>query len=163
MPDHLCWGRPIFLACAFVAGLFHSTLGYAFVEVKQHKMRCNAAFPCPAELQDRVNFWIDIYSRWDSQDAVLHDPTLPHRVYAAFEGRACGRKGNTPFIKDQKKRISSELHTLAKQLDRNAPINSDYRRHLLKLFPSRSSDEIRRAADDSLIADCESSFMLEKS
>lgn len=148
MPNHLCWGRSIFLACAFVAGLFQSTSGYAFVEVKQHKMRCNAAFPCPAELQDRVNFWIDIYSRWDSQDAVLHDPTLPHRVYAVFEGRACGRKGNTPFVKDQKRRISSELHTLAKQLDRNAPVNSDYRRHLLKLFPSRSSDEIRRAASD---------------
>ncbi|NDG44374.1 MAG: hypothetical protein EBY36_06570, partial [Gammaproteobacteria bacterium] len=136
------------MACTFVAGFFQSVPGHAFVEVKRHKMQCNAAFPCPAELQDRVNFWIDIYSRWDSQDSVLHDPLVPHRVYAVFKGKACGRKGNTPFIKDQKKRISAELHTLAKQLDRNAPINSDYRRHLLTLFPDRSSDVIRRAADD---------------
>ena len=148
MPDCFNRGRSLLLACTFVAGFFQSVPGHAFVEVKRHKMQCNAAFPCPAELQDRVNFWIDIYSRWDSQDSVLHDPLVPHRVYAVFKGKACGRKGNTPFIKDQKKRISAELHTLAKQLDRNAPINSDYRRHLLTLFPDRSSDVIRRAADD---------------
>ena len=111
-------------------------------------MQCNSAFPCPPDLQDRVNFWIDIYGRWDSQDSVLHDALVPHRVYAVFEGRACGRKGNTSFVKEQKKRISGELHTLAKQLDRNSTINSGYRRHLLKLFPDRSSAEIRRAASD---------------
>lgn len=66
-------------------------------------MQCNSAFPCPPELQDRVNFWIDIYGRWDSQDSVLHDALVPHRVYAVFEGRACGRKGNTAFVKDQKR------------------------------------------------------------
>ena len=136
------------IACALVAGFFHPSPAQAFVEVKKHVMRCSAAFPCTRELQDRVNFWIDIYSRWDSQDAVLHDGEVPHRVYAAIEGRACGRKGNTPFIKDQKKRISGELHKLARELDRKAPVASAYRRHLLKLFPSRSSAEIRRAASD---------------
>lgn len=129
-------------------GFLYSFVSHAFVEVGKHKMQCNSAFPCPPDLQDRVNFWIDIYGRWDSQDSVLHDALVPHRVYAVFEGRACGRKGNTSFVKEQKKRISGELHTLAKQLDRNSTINSGYRRHLLKLFPDRSSAEIRRAASD---------------
>ena len=148
MPDWRSRGKALLLACVICAGFFQWSSASAFVEVKKHKMQCSAAFPCPPELQDRVNFWIDIYSRWDSQDSVLHDALVPHRVYAVIEGRACGRKGNTPFIKDQKKRIAAELHTLAKQLDRSSPINSPYRRHLLKLFPSRSSAEIRRAASD---------------
>ena len=58
------------LTCVLLAGIFGSSPASAFVEVRQHKMRCSAAFPCPQELEDRVNFWIDIYSRWDSQDAV---------------------------------------------------------------------------------------------
>ena len=101
--------------CVLLVGLLQSSPASAFVEVRQHKMQCSAAFPCPRELQDRVNFWIDIYSRWDSQDAVLHDSVVPSRVYKVIEGRACGRKGNTAFIKDQKKRIAAELHTLAKK------------------------------------------------
>ena len=104
--------------CILLVGLFQSSPASAFVEVRQHKLQCSAAFPCPRELQDRVNFWIDIYSRWNSQDAVLHDSVVPSRVYKVIEGRACGRKGNTAFIKDQKKRISAELHTLAKKVDR---------------------------------------------
>ena len=70
----------------------------------------------------------------------------PSRVYKVIEGRACGRKGNTAFIKDQKKRIAAELHTLAKKIDRKSPVNSAYQQHLLKLFPERSSTDIRRAA-----------------
>ena len=134
--------------CVLLVGLFQSSPASAFVEVRQHKMQCSAAFPCPRELQDRVNFWIDIYSRWDSQDAVLHDSVVPSRVYKVIEGRACGRKGNTAFIKDQKKRIAAELHTLAKKVDRKSPVNSAYQKHLLKLFPERSGADIRRAAGD---------------
>ena len=134
--------------CVLLVGLFQSNPASAFVEVRQHKMQCSAAFPCPRELQDRVNFWIDIYSRWDSQDAVLHDSVVPSRVYKVIEGRACGRKGNTAFIKDQKKRIAAELHTLAKKVDRKSPVNSAYQKHLLKLFPERSGADIRRAAGD---------------
>ncbi|HCK76564.1 MAG TPA: hypothetical protein DHW07_05405 [Gammaproteobacteria bacterium] len=134
--------------CVLLVALFESSPASAFVEVGQHKMRCSKAFPCPEELQDRVNFWIDIYSRWDSQDAVLHDSVVPSRVYRVIEGRACGRKGNTEFIKDQKKRIASELHTLANKVDRKSPVSSAYQKHLLKLFPDRSSADIRRAAGD---------------
>ena len=148
MLDSLHPGFRWLLACVLLAGFLQSDPAEAFIEVKQHKMRCSKAFPCPSALQDRVNFWIDVYSRWDSQDAVLHDSVAPSRVYKVIEGRACGRKGNTAFIKDQKKRIAAELHTLAKKIDRKSPVNSAYQKHLLKLFPKRSSADIRRAAGD---------------
>jgi len=148
MLDSLNPGIRWLLTCVLLAGVFGSSPASAFVEVRQHKMRCSAAFPCPRELENRVNFWIDIYSRWDSQDAVLHDAVVPSRVYKVIEGRACGRKGNTAFIKDQKKHIAAELHTLAKKVDRKSPANSAYQKHLLKLFPERSSNDIRRAAGD---------------
>ncbi|MCP4830268.1 MAG: LysM peptidoglycan-binding domain-containing protein [Proteobacteria bacterium] len=146
MPNWLYRGVNCLLIGTLGAGLLASPPAQAFVEVKQHVMRCSATFPCPRELQNRVNFWIDVYSRWDSQDAVLHDALTPHRVYKVIEGRACGRKGNTPFIKNQKKRIAGELHNLARQLERRYPVKSAYGKHLLKLFPERSSAELRRAA-----------------
>ena len=148
MLDLLKPGIRWLLVCVLLVGVFQPKPAEAFIEVKQHRMQCSSAFPCPPELQDRVNFWIDIYSRWDSQDAVLHDSVVPSRVYKVIEGRACGRKGNTAFIKDQKKRIAAELHTLAKKIDRKSPVNSAYQQHLLKLFPERSSTDIRRAAGD---------------
>ena len=133
MLDLLKPGIRWLLACTLLMGFLQSKPAEAFIEVKQHRMQCSSAFPCPPELQDRVNFWIDVYSRWDSQDAVLHDSVAPSRVYKVIEGRACGRKGNTAFIKDQKKRIAAELHTLAKKIDRQLPVTTAYQQHLLKL------------------------------
>ena len=146
MPDRLNRGLLYLMICAFGTGLLTSPPVGAFVGVKQHVMQCSTTFPCPSELQSRVNFWIDIYSRWNSQDSVLHDAHAPHRVYQVFKGRACGRKGNTPFIKDQKKRIAGEMHNLARQLERNYRVSSAYGKHLLSLFPDRSPVEIREAA-----------------
>jgi len=146
MPDRLNRGILYLMICAFGTGLLASPPVRAFVRVKQHTMQCSATFPCPRELQDRVDFWIDIYSRWNSQDSVLHDARAPHRVYKVFKGRACGRKGNTPFIKDQKKRVAGQMHNLARQLERNYRVSSAYGKHLLTLFPDRSPAEIREAA-----------------
>ena len=146
MPDRLNRGILYLMICALGTGLLASPSVRAFVEVKQHTMQCSATFPCPRELQDRVNFWIDIYSRWNSQDSVLHDARAPHRVYKVFKERACGRKGNTPFIKDQKKRVAGEMHNLARQLERKYRVSSAYGKHLLTLFPDRSPAEIREAA-----------------
>ena len=145
MPDRLNRGILYLMICAFGTGLLPSPSVHAFVRVKQHTMQCSATFPCPRELQDRVNFWIDIYSRWSSQDSVLHDARAPHRVYRVLKGRACGRKGNTPFIKDQKKRVAGEMHNLARQLERKYRVSSAYGKHLLTLFPDRSPTEIREA------------------
>lgn len=146
MPDRLNQGMLYLMICAFGASLFVSPPARAFVRVKQHAMQCSATFPCPRELQSRVNFWIDIYSRWNSQDSVLHDALAPHRVYKVFKGRACGRKGNTPFIKDKKKRVAGEMYNLARQLERKYRVSSAYGKHLLTLFPDRSPAEIREAA-----------------
>ena len=85
MLDSLHPGFRWLLACVLLVGFLQSDPAEAFIEVKQHKMRCSKAFPCPSALQDRVNFWIDVYSRWDSQDAVLHDSCLLYTSDAADE------------------------------------------------------------------------------
>ncbi len=78
-----------------ILGLFSSN-DLKAAEHLEHDLVCSQAIPCPKEIQPRVAFWIDVYSRWDSTDAILHDKTNPERIYRVLTGQSCGgRKGST--------------------------------------------------------------------
>ena len=80
--------------------------------VKRHKMTCNAAFPCPQAIRPRVDFWIDVYSRWTSKDAVLHDANKPDRVYDVVRGQTCRSRKGSKLVTRQKAVIAGELRSL---------------------------------------------------
>ncbi len=146
MQSRLIFGSVILVLWAVAVLLLAPLEARAYDSVRQHQLQCSRNFPCPAELHGRINFWIDVYGRWQSRDSILHDASRPDRVYRVVKGRACGRKGNTAFIKEQKKKIAGELYALANRLERKQKVQGSYGRHLLTLFPSRSPAKIRTAA-----------------
>ena len=111
-----------------------------------HDLRCSANFPCPKEIQRRVDFWIEVFKGWDKKKAILHDPNAPERVYMVLNtGTGCGSKA-AKRIKSNRKVISTALESLATNLAKGRKITSKRERHLLTLFPSKSPARIRRAA-----------------
>jgi len=114
--------------------------------VQHHKLKCSQYFPCPDALRRRVDFWIDVYGRWRTNDAILHDAQRPHRVYKIIKGKACGTKGNTQFIKEQKRQIRLRLERIAILIERNKTITQAKDKHYLNMFPGRSPAALRRAA-----------------
>ena len=113
--------------------------------VQHHKLKCSQYFPCPDALRRRVDFWIDVYGRWRTNDAILHDAQIPHRVYKIIKGKACGTNGNTQFIKEQKRQIRLRLERIATLIERNKTITQAKDKHYLNMFPERSPAVLRRA------------------
>ena len=113
--------------------------------VQHHKLKCGQYFPCPDALRRRVDFWIDVYGRWRTNDAILHDAQRPHRVYKIIKGKACGTKGNTQFIKEQKRQIRLRLERIAILIERKKTITQAKDKHYLNMFPERSPAVLRRA------------------
>ena len=113
--------------------------------VQHHKLKCGQYFPCPDALRRRVDFWIDVYGRWRTNDAILHDAQRPHRVYKIIKGKACGTKGNTQFIKEQKRQIRLRLERIAILIEQNKTITQAKDKHYLNMFPDRSPAVLRRA------------------
>ena len=113
--------------------------------VQHHKLKCSQYFPCPDALRRRVDFWIDVYGRWRTNDAILHDAQRPHRVYKIIKGKACGTKGNTQFIKEQKRQIRLRLERIAILIEQNKTITQAKDKHYLNMFPERSPAVLRRA------------------
>ena len=113
--------------------------------VQHHKLKCGQYFPCPDALRPRIDFWIDVYGRWRTNDAILHDAQRPHRVYKIIKGKACGTKGNTQFIKEQKRQIRLRLERIATLIEQNKTITQAKDKHYLNMFPERSPAVLRRA------------------
>ena len=113
--------------------------------VQHHKLKCGQYFPCPDALRRRVDFWIDVYGRWRTNDAILHDAQRPHRVYKIIKGKACGTNGNTQFIKEQKRQIRLRLERIAILIEQNKTITQAKDKHYLNMFPERSPAVLRRA------------------
>ncbi|MEE2803516.1 MAG: LysM peptidoglycan-binding domain-containing protein [Pseudomonadota bacterium] len=112
----------------------------------RHNLKCSRAFPCPPPISPRVSFWIDVYSRWNSNDAILHDKEYPSRVYRVLTGHVCGTKKESQDIKNQKDKIANELHSLADRLKNNRNSYTREDRELLALFTKPSAKSLRRAA-----------------
>ena len=43
------------------------------VPVAQYPIQCDELFSCPTSLLPRVGFWVEVFSRWDTNTAVFHD------------------------------------------------------------------------------------------
>lgn len=112
----------------------------------KHYLTCSHTFPCPQSIWPRVRFWIDVYSQWSSNDAILHDKEHPHRVYRVLTGHTCGDRQESPDIEDHKKGIANDLHDLADRLKNNQQTYTRKDRRLLALFPEPSARSLRWAA-----------------
>ena len=110
----------------------------------RHALDCSENFPCPAALQPRVRFWVEVFSNWDSKTAILHDPNRPERVYAVFKSsRGCNRGAR---LTSKRKQIGKSLRAVAAKIESGGEISGRNHRHLARLFPAGNAGEIRAAA-----------------
>tara|TARA_B100000029_G_scaffold516669_1_gene632487 strand:+ start:2707 stop:5103 length:2397 start_codon:yes stop_codon:yes gene_type:complete len=114
-------------------------------QVNNHRLECTLAIPCPEDIRPRVDFWIDVYSRWGSADAILHDKTNPERVYRVLSGETCGGKVTSHVVQRNKDEINKQLKDLAEAIDAGMRIANPKDIALLALFPNRSAATMKDA------------------
>ena len=132
------------LCLAAILGIFAGESVHADHLLPRHALDCSENFPCPAALQPRVRFWIEVFSNWDSKTAILHDPNRPERVYAVFKSnRGCRGGTHSTFKRNQ---IRKSLRTIAAKIESGVEISGHNERHLARLFPAGNAGEIRAAA-----------------
>ncbi len=96
-PRHRLRGVAFFLACACL--LFASS-----------SSRAAEPFPTWPELEPRVAFWVDVYTRYTTRQAVIHDAERPHVVYGVVElgGEPLGGLGEPVAADGQIMRLARE-------------------------------------------------------
>ncbi len=111
--------------------------------VARHQLDCSADFPCPPALKRRVDFWVEVFSRWDKNTAILHDNDEPWRVYQTIDGiNACTGKS----VKRERKRLQANLNALANRLKKDQPPKGRIQGHLAQQFDRLNSRIVYRAA-----------------
>ncbi len=121
---------------------------FAHHVLPKHNLKCSKNFPCPKELERRIDFWIQVFKGWDSKTAIFHDPEVPERVYSVVRtGDGCSRRV-AKKIKKERKKIKTGLYNAAAKVESGASLNSGDVFHFSKLFPSGNPSQMRRAAEN---------------
>ena len=129
-PLRLVWA----VVVVFLGWMYPADQSFADHLVQRHNLKCSQYFPCPSALRPRVEFWVEVYGRWTTKDAILHDSQRPHRVYKIIKGKACGINNNTQYIKEQKRQIRLRLERIATMIERNKSITKANDRHYLNML-----------------------------
>jgi len=114
--------------------------------VALYPLQCDETFSCPASLLPRVGFWVEVFSRWNTNTAIFHDKENPQRVYTTVkrkEGCRRSRKGDS--IDRERKRLKKALERLAANLTKGNKLSSSQAK-LHELFSGESPRQIRAAA-----------------
>ena len=53
--------------------------------VPKHTLACGSTFPCPPELQRRIDFWIEVFATWGDDKLIMHDSSRPELVFSVVE------------------------------------------------------------------------------
>jgi len=114
--------------------------------VALYPLQCNETFSCPESLLPRVGFWVEVFSRWNTNTAIFHDKENPHRVYSTLsrnEGCRRSRKGDS--IDRERKKLKRSLEELAKRISDGKSLNKR-QTQLRALFKGESATQIRAAS-----------------
>jgi len=122
------------------------------VPVKQYPLQCDETFSCPTSLLPRVGFWVEVFSRWDTNTAIFHDKENPHRVYSTInrsQGCRKSRKGDS--VDRERKRLKRTLNSIASRLKSGTALSRSQQK-IADLFSDQTasatvSAEIASAAD----------------
>jgi len=111
--------------------------------VARYDPGCSIEFPCPKELQRRIDFWIEVFSRWDKNTAVLHGYNSPWQVYQTVSGvNSCKDKK----VKRERKRLKANLNALGDRLKKDLPPKGRVQKQLATEFDRLNSKNVYRAA-----------------
>ncbi|MCG6871626.1 MAG: LysM peptidoglycan-binding domain-containing protein [Gammaproteobacteria bacterium] len=139
--------NPVLAALAIVFVISLSPPARAHHLLANYPLLCDATFPCPVEIKRRIDFWVEVFSKWGSGQLILHDSRHPERVYRVLKTKAhCSRRREAASVKNARLKIRKDLRILAERLEKTGkPLASQ--RHLAKLFVGETPSEIRRAGD----------------
>jgi len=114
--------------------------------VANYQLQCNETFSCPDSLLPRVAFWVEVFSRWDTNTAVFHDKGKPSRVYGTLSrNEGCRNSKKDGVIDKERKAIKKRLEGLASKLDKGASLTQK-ELALHALFAGNTTKQIRSAA-----------------
>ncbi len=113
----------------------------------EHTLACGSTFPCPPELQRRIDFWIEVFATWGDDKLIMHDSSRPELVFSVIESSApCSRRRPARAIRNERDRIKKALRGIANTIGKDEAKWSAEDRHLAALYPSNDPKEIRVAA-----------------
>lgn len=85
----------------------------------------SAGFEVPLRLQPRVDFWVDIFTRYGKHNAVVHHRDYPQVIFGVFDFSAAARElgpiALDKFRKDELKRFTAGLTRDLEHLATGAP------------------------------------------
>ena len=126
-----------------------SSVSAATPVVEKHDLNCGNTFPCPLEIQRRVDFWVMVFRAWNTNQIVFHDANQPERVYSIKETKfTCSRRKPARSIERERSRIRKGLISISRKLTQAQPSYTRDEIALLALFPGKNSKEIRKAAEN---------------
>lgn len=99
----------------------------------------NELFPEPPELKPNVNFWVDVYSRYSDNEAIIHDNRdldIRYEVvdFSEVLGRKTSRKARDRYMEKRKRYYKAILRRLNRQ---NGKCNSSEECRVAALFAHR--------------------------
>lgn len=101
-------------------------------------------FPLPAELQPDVDFWVSIFTRYSSDNGVLHDNRKLEIVYDQLPMAASlSRRERQRNVEQRRKRLQATLRSLATGKREQL---TDEEARVLALWPANVSNSTLRAA-----------------
>ncbi len=137
----------IALAALFSVSISVSVSAKTVEPVGEYTLDCNETFSCPDSLRPRVAFWVEVFSRWDTGTAIMHDKDYPNRVYSTVRRKeGCRRSRTGDSVDRERKRLKKNLASLASKMASNKKLNRA-ERELKALFEGEPRSSIERASN----------------
>lgn len=137
----------ILLILALALFPLNVALGKVVKPVASYNLDCNTTFSCPESLKPRVAFWVEVFSRWDTNTAIMHDKDFPHRVYSTFSRKqGCRKSKKGGKVDRERKRLNKVLTSLASKRRAGKSL-SRTESEMNALFAGEPLSSIERAAD----------------
>ena len=95
----------------------------------------------------RVGFWVEVFSRWDTDTAIFHDKENPQRVYSTLKrNNGCRRSRKGDVVYKERRKLKRELLSLADTLKKGSALSSK-QTNLYAVFDGASDKEVSAAAE----------------
>ena len=115
-------------------------------EITSYQLQCDEVFACPAIIDRRVDFWINVFHKWKKQNRVLHDSRQPERVYMVLDTEdMCRRKNPKGEVKLGIKVVKQRLDELVNLISSGAEQARLSKHPYHKLFSNVDINYIKEA------------------
>ncbi|MFT5571563.1 MAG: membrane-bound lytic murein transglycosylase D [Cryomorphaceae bacterium] len=144
------WGGFAVISSLIIATLYSSSVQAVTSldkRVALYPLQCDETFSCPTTLLPRVGFWVEVFSRWDTNTAIFHDKESPHRVYSTLQRKqGCRKSRKGDSVDKERRRLKKILNSTAVRLEQGKSL-SDAQKRIQANFVGESAREIRAAAN----------------